>query len=186
MHIIKLGGSLEKSKHLIKCFNVIDTLCVEKVVIVSGGGHFADQVRLSQQSWQFKDAIAHEMAILAMQQMALLFQGIRPDFQCLNSIAEIKNSTFPVIIWLPDLTELNTMTIPKNWTVTSDSLAAWLATQLQANKLTLIKSVACDSFYSIEQFLEAGIIDESFPSFVKDSPFLTQIISVETFCYAVS
>ncbi len=37
-----------------------------KVVIVSGGGPFADQVRDAQKRWKFNDQQAHQIALHAM------------------------------------------------------------------------------------------------------------------------
>ncbi len=63
-HVIKLGGSLEKSNQLTKCLETIHKM-PSNIVIVAGGGVFADQVRLTQKKWCFNEIIAHEMAILA-------------------------------------------------------------------------------------------------------------------------
>ena len=71
MIVVKLGGSLSQSDALVKCLNSVEQNYQGRaVVIVPGGGAFADQVRLTQQRWQFDDKTAHRMAILAMQQMA--------------------------------------------------------------------------------------------------------------------
>jgi aspartokinase-like uncharacterized kinase len=71
MIIVKLGGSLSRADTLIKCLNSVEqNYQGREVVIVPGGGAFADQVRLAQHHWQIDDKTAHNMAILAMQQMA--------------------------------------------------------------------------------------------------------------------
>ena len=81
MIVVKLGGSLSQSDALIKCLNSIEQRYAgSAVVIVPGGGAFADQVRMAQQHWQFNDETAHRMAILAMQQMALLMNGLKDEF----------------------------------------------------------------------------------------------------------
>ncbi|MGZ5028885.1 MAG: amino acid kinase family protein, partial [Methylobacter sp.] len=52
--IIKLGGSLSRSDTLVNCLNTVEqNYRGRAVVIVPGGGAFADQVRLAQQHWQF-------------------------------------------------------------------------------------------------------------------------------------
>jgi aspartokinase-like uncharacterized kinase len=182
MHVIKLGGSLEKSKQLTDCLNYIAENIDGNVIIVAGGGLFAEQVRLAQQHWQFNDVIAHEMAILAMQQMALLFNGIRGDFKVLSSVNDIflQQKKTQKIIWSPDIVELNQASIKASWEITSDSLAAWLATQLQANQLTLVKA-ANFSETNIAQLVEQGIIDSAFLGFIKNAYFKTHIISADIF-----
>ena len=60
MIVIKLGGSLTHSKALINCLNKIELRYQGRaVIIVPGGGAFADQVRLAQQQWQFDEVTAH-------------------------------------------------------------------------------------------------------------------------------
>ena len=181
MQIIKLGGSLEQSLELTECLNTIATI-KNDVVIVPGGGLFAEQVRLSQKKWQFNDTLAHEMALLAMQQMALLFSGIRPDFLCLNSVSEIRSQIkkYSHIIWSPNISELNQAGIRASWEITSDSLAAWLAAQLGASQLIVVKAATFSSG-NIAQLAEQGIIDAAFLEFIKNACFKTQIISANKF-----
>ena len=47
-----------------------------KVVVVPGGGPFADAVRTAQGLWQFSDEVAHVMAIGAMDQFGRMLCGI--------------------------------------------------------------------------------------------------------------
>ena len=180
--VIKLGGSLEQSKQLIDCLNCIANNVKDNIIIVPGGGLFANHVRQSQQQWQFNDVIAHEMAILAMQQMALLFHSLQPNFQCLNTVkdiqSQIKKNT--QIIWSPKISELNKAGIQASWDVTSDSLSAWLAMQLQANQLSLIKAINVPDA-NIGQLIKLGVIDKAFSSFIQNTPFKTQIISADKF-----
>lgn len=180
MQVIKLGGSLSKSQALRDCLTQISK-GQARVVIVPGGGDFADQVRLAQQQWQFSDKIAHEMAILAMQQMALLFKGLQPDFILANSIIEIKqqNQAIP-IIWSPNINELNQAGIAASWEITSDSLAAWLATQLNATELILVKAASV-STNNLAQLNEQGIIDGAFAHFAAHARFNIHILSKDRF-----
>ena len=135
MIVVKLGGSLSQSDALIKCLNSVEQNYQGRaVVIVPGGGAFADQVRLAQQRWQFDDKTAHRMAILAMQQMALLFNGIKGDFVIARLVADVQKQLLQkkTVIWSPDIVELESASVPASWDITSDSLAAWLATALSA------------------------------------------------------
>jgi aspartokinase-like uncharacterized kinase len=59
-------------------------------------------------------------------------------------------------------------TIPASWDVTSDSLAAWLANQLKAEMLLLVKSVELTgSSITPSKLSEMGIVDVAFGKFVK-------------------
>jgi aspartokinase-like uncharacterized kinase len=181
--IIKLGGSLSRTDSLINCLNAVDkNYRGRAAVIVPGGGAFADQVRLAQQHWQFDDHTAHHMALLAMQQMALMFKGLKPDFAIADTVAVIleqlnQQKTF---IWSPDISELDNAGIKASWDITSDSLAAWLAKTLSATELILIKSAVIDDSLSLHQLAEQDIIDKAFCSFAAQAAFKTRIVNAQS------
>lgn len=182
MIIIKLGGSLTSSGTLINCLNAIEkNYQGQTVVIVPGGGAFADQVRLAQQHWQFDDHTAHAMAILAMQQMALMFKGLKPGFAIARTVASIQNrlNRHQTVIWSPDIAELDNAGIPASWDITSDSLAAWLAHRLSSTELILIKSAAIDGAFSLQQLAEHQIIDKAFCDFAAHAAFNIRIVDAQ-------
>jgi len=181
--IIKLGGSLSRSDALVNCLNTVEkNYRGRAVVIVPGGGAFADQVRLAQQQWQFDDTTAHHMALLAMQQMALMFKGLKPDFAIADTVAAIHNqlNRKKTVIWSPDIIELDDAGIEASWDITSDSLAAWLAKTLSAAELVLIKSAAIDVDLSLHQLAEQNIVDKAFCDFVAKAGFKTQVINAQS------
>ncbi len=59
--------------------------------------------------------------------------------------------------------------LPQSWDLTSDSLAAWLAGKLRAEKLLLIKSVDCPVAQAAKELAEAGIVDPLFPHYAAES-----------------
>ncbi|MEJ2394435.1 MAG: hypothetical protein P8Z77_06545 [Candidatus Thiodiazotropha sp.] len=60
--------------------------------------------------------------------------------------------------------------IQHSWDVTSDSLAAWLARQLSADTLLLVKSVTLDSdSLTLESLMQHDVIDAHFGDFLKQS-----------------
>jgi aspartokinase-like uncharacterized kinase len=180
MIVIKLGGSLSRSDCLVNCLNKVEKNYQGRaVVIVPGGGAFADQVRLAQQQWQFDDQTAHHMAILAMQQMALMINGLKPDFAIANTLAEIQGllSRKKIVIWSPNIMELDSAGIAASWDITSDSLSAWLADKLSATKLILIKSAVVDARLSLQQLAELDVVDKAFCGFVSQATFKTHLIN---------
>ena len=184
MIVIKLGGSLAHSKTLINCFNKIQQRYQGRsVIIVPGGGAFADQVRLAQQQWQFDDITAHHMAILAMQQMALMFNGLVPHWPIATRLPELQlaKNLNKILIWSPNSAELDQAGIPATWDITSDSLAAWLAKQLSATELILVKSAVIDPKASLEQLAAQQIIDQGFCQQVQDGIFMIQIVNQQDF-----
>ncbi|MGZ5031549.1 MAG: amino acid kinase family protein [Methylobacter sp.] len=180
--IIKLGGSLSRSDTLINCLNAVEKNYQGRAaVIVPGGGAFADQVRLAQQHWQFDDNTAHHMALLAMQQMALLFKGLKPGFAIAHTVGAIQAQLDrkQVVIWSPDITELDNAGIKASWDITSDSLSAWLAKTLSATELILIKSAVIDASLGLDQLAEQDIVDKAFCSFADQAGCKVQIINAQ-------
>ncbi len=184
MIVIKLGGSLAYADTLTDCLDTIEQRYQGKdVVIVPGGGAFADQVRLAQQHWRFDDRTAHRMAILAMQQMALLCNGLKADFAVIHSVAAIKaqSQQNKILIWSPACDELDHAGIQASWDITSDSLAAWLGDALSATELILVKSADVDVESGLQQLAAQGIVDRAFCGFVAQAAFQIRIVNQHHF-----
>lgn len=181
MKVIKLGGSLMADpKALSDCLNKIKQQNHDKFVIVPGGGVFANQVRSLQLQWQFDDTIAHEMAIIAMHQMALICKSLSPDFVLVTHVSNIVQIPNPCI-WSPDIKELNSAGIKASWDVTSDSLAAWLANQLTADELILVKSAEIPEKSNIPRMQELGILDLAFAEFCRHASYKITLINTYRF-----
>jgi len=182
--VIKLGGSLAHSKALINCLNKIQQRYQGRaVIIVPGGGAFADQVRLAQQQWRFDEVTAHHMAILAMQQMALMFKGLVPQWPIVSSLSELQQDSHSnkTLIWSPNSAELDQSGVPATWDISSDSLAAWLAKQVSATELILVKSAVIDPQASLEQLAALQIVDQGFCQQVQDGLFRIRVVNQQDF-----
>lgn len=184
MIVIKLGGSLTQSGAVVACLEGIEkNYQGTPVVIVPGGGGFADQVRLSQAIWQFDDITAHAMAILAMQQMALLFHGLKKHFLLANSVEAIREqwAVANVVIWSPDVAELDRAGVPASWDITSDSLACWLATMLAADRLVVVKSTPIDPHMTWQALAQLQVVDKAFGEFAAKATHPIQIVGYKQF-----
>ena len=180
MRVVKLGGSLFKNtpQNIFACLAHIATQSIPTIV-VCGGGEFADCVRHAQRQWHFSDICAHEMAILSMQQTAIMSQNLFPVFTLCSTANAI---SYPdLAIWSPSIGELNAHHVRGSWDITSDSLAAWLANQVQATQLLVIKACRIDSHATLEELVQTGIIDAQFPHFVKNASFNVTILSASAF-----
>ena len=178
MRVVKLGGSLLETGRIFDCLKYI-LKSNKQTVVVCGGGDFANQVRQAQKKWHFDDVAAHEMAILAMQQVAVMCQNLQSEFTVASSVSEIKKH--PFVIWSPNIAELNAADIPATWNITSDSLAAWLTIKLDAYELVLVKSCKIKPETSIIELTEQGIIDKEFYKFLENTSFDLTITSAEDF-----
>lgn len=165
--VVKLGGSLAGGSLLGAWLEAIAG-GGGRLVLVPGGGPFADQVREMQQRWGFDDRTAHRLALLAMEQYGLMLAGLQPGLVPADSQAAIRRvlGAAKVPVWLPTRMALGRPEIPESWDVTSDSLAAWLARQIGAAGLLLVKSVDVGEGSSAEDLAAAGIVDPQLPHFL--------------------
>lgn len=168
MWVVKLGGSLGESPCLRHWLEALVTHGGGRVVIVPGGGQFADQVRRSQARWGVDDRTAHIMALLAMEQSGLLMTGICPGLVPVRDRPGLTDSLASggTPVWLPSAMVGTNDLIPADWSVTSDSLSMWLTGILGARRLLLVKSAALPHHVTdAHAAVRAGLVDEAFPGF---------------------
>ena len=72
MWVVKIGGSLQRSQSLPLWLDTVTGEPVGRVVVVPGGGGFAEAVRASDSHWGLPSWASHRMAILGMDQFALM------------------------------------------------------------------------------------------------------------------
>lgn len=177
--VVKLGGSLAAKAELKKWLRVLAIRGKGRVVIVPGGGAFADQVRIAQQQWRFDDTAAHRMSLLAMEQYALMLCALETSLIPVSSLAEIDNvlSDQHVALWFPAAMLLDSIALPRNWDITSDSIAAWLAEQINATHLLLVKQWATEiNKMTLDQLQMSGVVDVGFKQFVARACFKASIL----------
>jgi 5-(aminomethyl)-3-furanmethanol phosphate kinase len=167
--VVKLGGSHAFSEHLAAWVAAIAG-CAGDVVVVPGGGPFADAVRDAQPKIGFDDDAAHHMALLAMEQYGCALASLNGTFVPADSLAAIQHAleSARVPVWMPSRMALAAKDIPASWDVTSDSLAAWLAGRLSARQLLLVKHVSFGAAtVSSPELIARGIVDQAFAEFLK-------------------
>ena len=180
MVIVKLGGSLFNSPLLPICLDKLATLSqCESIIIVPGGGPFADQITQAQQKYKFDDAHAHHMALLAMSQFGILLLSLCEQAIPLSYPTQkpFKPQEKMLSIWLPDNHLLEEKQIKQNWETTSDSLALWLAQQLKPKKLTLLKHQV-QHYNSIRMLSKIGTLDLAFPKQYNEAEVVTELFDV--------
>lgn len=168
--IVKIGGSFCRYPRLRE---LAETLGKSggRVVVVPGGGPFADRVRAEQARLRFGDAAAHRMAILAMAQFGHALADLSVRLTAAASVAAVREALAAgrTTVWLPlDLLD-GRAEIPETWDMTSDSLAAWLAAQLQAERLIYLKRRAHGRPAALAALVAAGMLDPLAPGFIAAS-----------------
>jgi dihydroneopterin aldolase len=162
--VVKLGGSTANATELGVWIAALAGSPLP-LVIVPGGGPFADQVRDAQKRMDFSDQAAHAMAILAMDQFGHVLLDRHERLVPARSLAEIEHALERgrIPVWLPSALATPAPDIAASWDITSDSLAAWLAGKIGAKTLLLIKqSSAFSEHDTVERLAGNGIIDAGF------------------------
>jgi aspartokinase-like uncharacterized kinase len=143
--VVKVGGSLaEESEQLIAlCAKLSGLAETYGLVVVPGGGRFADVVRDSDRRFNLSSSVSHRMAILGMDQFGMLLAQITPNSRATYSLDDAKqlSETEAVPVFLPSRLLFKEDPLKNSWDVTSDSIAAYVAGRLQAAKLILVTDV---------------------------------------------
>lgn len=136
--VVKLGGSLLRGAPPRRLLARLAPL--RGLIVVPGGGAFADAVRAAQPHLGFSDGAAHRMAILAMEQTACALQDLAPALQPARTLSALTTSGPAATLWFPASLLLDHPAIPESWDVTSDTLALWLAREIKAPRLLVVKA----------------------------------------------
>jgi aspartokinase-like uncharacterized kinase len=167
---LKIGGSLAEGGDLRSWLTLAADHGERAIVIVPGGGPFAEQVRQAQRSLGFGDGPAHRMALLAMEQYAIAMAGMEPRLSMASSPIAIERALIrkEAVIWRPSIMALGRPDLPESWEVTSDSLACWLGEEIGARRIVLVKSAAPPQRNaSAVALAKAGYLDPAFPVFLR-------------------
>lgn len=141
--VVKIGGGLLAQAGRLDAVLAEIALVGQRVplLVVPGGGPFADAVRDVDRKLGLSDDAAHWMAVLAMDQYAHLIVDRQACAALVTGPVEIEGALadgrLPVLApyrWLKERDPL-----PHAWDVTSDSIAAWVADALGAHRLVLVK-----------------------------------------------
>lgn len=141
--MVKIGGGL------LGVAGALDPVCAavsalgrrEPVVVVPGGGPFADAVRGVEREVGLSPDAGHWMAILAMDQYAHLLAEriagsrlVEEPGAIAGALADGEIAVLAPSRWLRAADPL-----PHSWDATSDSVAAFVAGALDAERLVLVK-----------------------------------------------
>ena len=172
--VVKVGGGVGADALPALCSRLDELGERRPLLVVPGGGAFADAVREADRRFGLSAATSHRMAILGMEQFGWLLSELIPGPR-----TEV---LLPAGLPLDEL--------PASWQVTSDSIAAWVAVRAHAGRLVLIKGV--DGLYAewpprgepltrltVDELaaLRPGGVDEYLPTVLERASFETWVIS---------
>lgn len=175
--VLKLGGSLAESGRL-RALLALVARARRPVVVVPGGGAFADAVRATQETLGFSDEAAHDMALLAMHQMADAMIALEPRLMGAETLIGIARAWHRrrIPVWLPASLCAGDRLIPRDWSITSDGLAARLAERLGDVELVLVKSRTVRRTAAARTLARQGIVDPVFPVIVERADLAWRVL----------
>ena len=177
--VIKLGGSLldlpDWPQRLAEYLAIRSD---RRIVLIAGGGAPADQVRRWDEQHSLGEVAAHALAMQTLDITASLAAQLLPGARSCRLIDEVdeawQDGALTVIRphswfqstpgWFCGEPRLPCGLLPQSWDVTSDSLAACVAIDLDADELVLLKSVDLPCGCNYDDAAEAGLVDRFFPT----------------------
>ncbi|ABR54616.1 aspartate/glutamate/uridylate kinase [Methanococcus vannielii SB] len=182
MHVIKIGGSLTfNSKNLLSKLIELN----KKIVLVPGGGNFADSVRELYDRTDLGELGAHKIATICTDITGIYFSeisGIKTANNLFDAKKILENEN--IVIILPSKIILSTDELPCSWSVTSDSFAAYIAKLLKSKVLIIATDV--DGIY--DKYPEGKLLNtintktiKGFTSVDKHLPKLISEYGIECF-----
>jgi aspartokinase-like uncharacterized kinase len=190
--VVKVGGGLgreaggEALRRL--CAAIAESGARHPLLVVPGGAEFADAVREHDRLVGLRPATAHRMAILAMDQFGWALADLIPGAGRTAGLEPPRAGAVSVLLPTALLAERDPL--PESWSVTSDSIAAWVAGAAGAARLVLVKPV--DGLYrrwppagepiarlTVEELaaLRPSGVDEHLPRVLRGARFETWVIS---------
>jgi 5-(aminomethyl)-3-furanmethanol phosphate kinase len=145
------------------------------IILIAGGGPVADLIRTMDRIHGLGEEQAHWLAIDAMNLSAGILAALLPgavvvdrpdaiDRACdRGQIAVLAPRRF-----LEDIDNRRPDPLPASWDVTSDSIAARIATGLNASRLVLLKSASLTPGAGLAEAARLGLIDPVFPSVARE------------------
>jgi len=157
--VVKVGGGLSAIPGALDVVGrgIAAAARRHRILVVPGGGPFADAVRAFEQREPLSADAAHWMAILAMDQYAQVLVERIPGAALLDEPGAIRAalpSAGGIAVLAPARWLRAADVLPHNWSATSDSAAAFVAGALDASHLVLIKPRRAST--------PADLVDESF------------------------
>ena len=170
--VIKLGGSLLDLPDLpTRLGNFLSDFSRIRPVLVCGGGPAVDLIRHWDQAFHLGEEASHWIALKTLTITALVLERIVPGLKYVETPAAFQSvweaGQIPICDayrFMVEFDELSDDPLPRRWRVTSDSVAARMATTLGAGEVVLLKSITLPQEMTIEEAARQGFVDPHFPA----------------------
>lgn len=144
--LFKIGGKiLEDLDNLDSTISQLEQLynenLIEKIILIPGGGSFANFIRKIYNDLKFTEEIAHWMGIISMNYNGLELNKKFPNIEVIENYDKLKEDRKIFCVFLPYEFIKENDKLPHSWDVTSDSISLLIAKELELNECYLIKDV---------------------------------------------
>ncbi|MBW9223031.1 hypothetical protein KKP90_00305 [Methanothermococcus sp. SCGC AD-155-E23] len=142
LHLIKIGGSLAQDvKPLLNTLKSISGKD-NRIVVVPGGGMFAEAVRDLDREARLSNRASHRMALMAMDMMGVYLSDVS-HIRTVDTLYDAKAALLQggIVVLLPSNVILSTDELPHSWEVTSDSIALYIAKLLKLKRVIIATDV---------------------------------------------
>ncbi|WP_421078419.1 [5-(aminomethyl)furan-3-yl]methyl phosphate kinase [Methanothermococcus sp. Ax23] len=204
MHLIKVGGSLTYfARHLLSelkifCSDGSDNGGENKIIVVPGGGAFANVVRDLNEKGGLNNRSSHKLATMSMDLTGIYFSEIS-GIKTADNLYDAKKllEEENIVILLPSKIVLSTDELPHSWDITSDSIAAYIARLLNLNNIIIatdvdgiydnypegkllntINAKSIKGFTSVDSYLPKLLLKHNIECFVVNGKHPGRIINI--------
>jgi 5-(aminomethyl)-3-furanmethanol phosphate kinase len=177
--VVKVGGSLLDWPALAdRLTSYLDDRRGDRLVLVVGGGRFADALRDLDRAQAIGEARSHALALRVLDLTAHALAAIVPGLVVVDDIPALPRAweTGRSPILAPrrflDLDDGSPDPLPHAWTTTTDAIAARLAVRLGARELVLLKSAPIPPGLDLEAASRLGLVDAESPRVASGLPIV--------------
>jgi aspartokinase-like uncharacterized kinase len=169
--VIKVGGSLLDWDALPdRLSDYLGTRVDESLVLLCGGGPLAEAVRGFDRIYKLGEERSHVLALRSLDVTAYVLESLIPASRVVEEVALLASEwdagRLPILAPRRFLEEVDLhapLPLPKHWNVTSDSIAARVASYLGASELVLLKSATIPAAIDLDMACRLGLVDRAFP-----------------------
>ncbi len=172
MMLVKVGGSLFDHPKLGPV--LAEWLAIQsetKILLVAGGGRFANAVRQMDRIHKLGEEASHWAALASLAAPAAVLKAMLEPYNLPKELEFIDCLAFA------QSDDDKPMSLPHTWQVTTDSLAARIAVVHGCTRLVLLKSLEIPEGTSWDVAAKNGWIDEHFPTIANSATFLIEMVN---------
>lgn len=176
--VVRLGGSLLEDplvKDWLRAWLAMQPPA--PTLLIVGGGPWVEAIRTVFARHALTEQAAHWLSVRAMGLTARLALELWPEATLLTDLAAAqawRRLDAPAVFDVQQMLEADAASavpaLPQNWSVTSDSIAAFVAGKLNASELVLLKSALPDTLFDCASAAEQGYVDAYFPVAARELP----------------